>query len=160
MTEAQITRPCDGEGGVFQVWFIYSTVAILFVTGIAKVWSAFGQAKLLAMADPITGISFGHLMLAVGSLELVIAGTFLFSKSRKLAPPLIAWLATNFVVYRLGLWWLGWRKPCSCLGNLTDALHLSPQLADNLMKAILAYMLIGSYGLLFWRWRRAKQDIG
>lgn len=140
------------DGGLFS-WFVFSASGILVVTGAAKIWSAFGHTKLLAVPDPIVGISFGHLMLAVGVLELVIVGICLFGKSQTLALGLIAWLATNFVVYRLGLWWMGWKKPCSCLGNLTDALDLSPQLADNIMKVILAYLLIGSYGLLVWRWR-------
>jgi hypothetical protein len=87
-------------------------------------------------------------MLAVGVGELVIASICLFAKSQTMKLWLIAWLATTFVVYRLGLWWIGWKKPCSCLGNLTDALHLSPQAADNLMEVILAYLLIGSHGLL------------
>ena len=145
------------EGRPSPNWFVPSGAAILGITGIAKVWSAFGNMKLLAAADPIMGISFGNLMLAVGCLELVIAGVCVFSKSQQLKLGLIAWLATNFVVYRIGLWWMGWKKPCSCLGNLTDALHLSPQLADNIMKVILAYLLIGSYGLLFWQWRQWRQ---
>ena len=148
MTETMEAGTERREAKVILPWFFTSVAAILALTGIAKAWSAFGQTKLLAVADPITGIQFGHLMLAVGILELVIAGVCLFGKSQKLALGLIAWLATNFVVYRLGLWWMGWKKPCSCLGNLTDALHLSPQLADNIMKIILAYLLIGSYGIL------------
>jgi hypothetical protein len=57
-------------------------------------------------------------------------------------------------MYRLGLWWMDWKKPCSCLGNLTDALHISPQTADNITKVLLAYLLIGSYGLLLWQWKQ------
>ena len=64
------------------------------------------------------------------------------------------------MLLRFGLWWMGWHKPCNCLGNLTDALHLSPQTADNIMKVVLAYLLIGSYGLLFWGWWRRKQVNG
>lgn len=139
------------------VLFIGSVSILLGATGIAKIWTAFAHTKVLAEADPITGVSFGHLMLAVGVLELVIASICLFAKSQTLKLGLIAWLATNFVVYRLGLWWIGWKKPCSCLGNLTDALHISPQLADNIMKVILAYLLIGSYGLLFWQCRSEKR---
>ena len=132
-------------------WFTLSAVVILTITGVAKVWTAFAPTKVLAVADPITGVSFGHLMLAVGGVELVIASICLFAQSQTLKLGLIAWLATNFVVYRLGLWWIGWHKPCSCMGNLTDALHLKPEVADNLMKVILAYLLIGSYGLLIWQ---------
>ena len=134
-------------------WFIPSAATGLAITGAAKAWSAFAPSKLLAVADPITGLQFGHLMLAVGLLELVIAGICLFSNAQKLSLALIAWLATNFVVYRLGLWWMGWHKPCGCLGNMTDALHLSPQAADNIMKVIMAYLLVGSYWLL---WRQLR----
>lgn len=139
-------------------WFIPSVVAILLITGIAKAWSGVGHTKILAVVDPITGIQFGHLMLAVGVLELVIAGICVFSKSQKLSLGLIVWLATNFVVYRCGLWWVGWKKPCSCLGNLTDAIHLSPQMADNIMKVILAYLLVGGYGLLFCQWWQGRPE--
>ena len=148
-----------GKCDVVLTSFISSATVILTITGVAKVRTAFAVTKVLAVADPITGISFGHLMMAVGVGELVIVGICLLSRSQKLKLGLIAWLATNFVVYRLGLWWMGWKKPCSCLGNLTDSLHISPQLADNIMKIILAYLLIGSYGLLFWQWRRGKAEI-
>jgi hypothetical protein len=145
------------KGNVILKWFIPSAGGVLAATGLAKMWSAFGPTKLLAVTDPITGLQFGHLMLAVGLLELVIATLCLFSKAQKLSLALIAWLATSFVVYRLGLWWMGWHKPCNCLGELTDALNLSPQAADNLMKVILACLLLGSYGLLLWQWRQGRQ---
>jgi hypothetical protein len=92
-------------------------------------------------------------MLVVGLAEIVIALVCFFSKRQTLALWLVAWMSTNFLVYRIGLWWMDWHRPCSCLGSLTDALHLSPQVADNIMKVILAYLLAGSYGLLFWQWR-------
>ena len=129
-----------------------SAGAIMAITGIAKVWSGLGNSKFLAVVDPIIGIKFGQLMLAVGVAEIAIALVCFFSKRQTLALGLVAWMSTNFVVYRLGLWWMDWHRPCNCLGNLTDALHLSPQTADNIMKVLLAYLLIGSYGLLLWQW--------
>lgn len=143
--------------------FILSAGAILAITGIAKVWSGLGNSKFLAVVDPIIGIEFGQLMLAVGAAEIVIALVCLFSKRQTLALALVAWISTSFVVYRLGLWWMGWHRPCNCLGNLTDALHISPQVADNIMKGVLAYLLIGSYGILIWQWRerqKLKVEIG
>ena len=140
------------------MWFILSAGAILAITGIAKVWSGLGNSKFLAVVDPIIGIKFGTLMLVVGVAEIVIAGVCFFRKRQTLALGLVAWMSTNFVVYRLGLWWMDWKKPCSCLGNLTDALHISPQTADNIMKVLLAYLLIGSYGLLIWQWKLKRSD--
>jgi hypothetical protein len=42
------------------------------------------------------------------------------------------------------------------MGSLTSALHLSEKAADNIMKVVLAYLLIGSYGLLLWQWRQGR----
>jgi Methylamine utilisation protein MauE len=137
-------------------WFVQSAGAVLAVTGVGKVWSGLGDSKFLAVVDPIIGIRFGHLMLAVGVAEIVFALVCFFNKRQTLALGLVAWLSTNFVIYRLGLWWMDWHRPCSCLGNLTDALHISPQTADNIMKVVLAYLLIGSYGLIFWQWRQGR----
>jgi hypothetical protein len=57
------------------------------------------------------------------------------------------------VIYRIGLDWVGYHKPCSCLGTLTDSLHIPPQTADGAMKMILGYLIVGSFSTLFWLWR-------
>ncbi len=146
----------DTDGGNTRHWFVPSAGGVLALTGIAKVWSTFGSVRLLVVADPIAGIPFRWLLLAVGVVELVIAGLCFFSRNQRLATLLVAWLATNFLVYRLGLWWMGWHRPCGCMGSLTSALHLSEKAADNIMKVVLAYLLIGSYGLLLWQWRKGR----
>jgi hypothetical protein len=122
----------DSSKGCSLNSFIRSAAAILAITGITKVWAAFGDVKLLTVADPIVGIQFGHLMFAVGLAEIVIALVCFFSKRHTLALALVAWLATNFVVYRLDVSWVGWKKPCSCLGNRTDGTGL--QSGTNLSK--------------------------
>lgn len=151
----------SGERNVLG-WFIHSAAMILIVTGAAKVWTAFGGVRLLTMADPIVGMPFKYLMLSVGLAEIAIALVCFFSKRQTLALGLVAWLSTNFVIYRFGLLWMDWHRPCNCLGNLTDALHIPPQTADNIMKVVLAYLLIGSYGLLIWQWRKRREliDVG
>lgn len=136
--------------------FTVTAGVVLGITGIGKTWTAFGDVKLLGVVDPILGIQFRYLMLAVGVLELVIAGVCLFGKSNKSAVALVAWLATTLLIYRLGMSWVGWSTPCGCFGNLTDVLHISPQTADNIIKLVLAFLLIGSYGLLFSRWLQQR----
>jgi hypothetical protein len=136
--------------------FMVSAAMLLFVTGMAKTISIFGSSKLLTAPDPITNMPFGYLMLTVGLLEIGIGAACWLKKSGKWPLVLVAWLATNFLVYRVGLWWIGWQQPCGCLGSLTDALKLSPEAADSMMKAVLAYLLVGSYALLIRDWRRAR----
>jgi hypothetical protein len=144
------------------VWvksYIFSAAAILTITGAAKVWTTFSHEKFLAVTDPVTGMPFGRLMLAVGICELVFAGFCTFSKAWRLSLALIAWLATSFLIYRAGFGWMGWHRPCSCMGNLTDALNIPPQTADTAMKIILAYLLIGSYTSLFWLWQQKRKMV-
>ena len=138
-------------------WFCVSSGTIFAITGMAKIWSSYGNAEILKRLDPILDMPFGHLMLAVGTLELAVAALCLLSKSKVIATIVVAWLASGFLTYRMGLWWIGWRRPCSCLGNLTDALHIPPQSADTAMIIILGYLLIGSYATLFWLWRQRKK---
>ena len=133
---------------------------MLGITGAAKVYSSFGTAKVLAMADPIAGISFRDLLLAVGIVELLIARLCVLGGNPKLATAMVAGLGTSFLVYRVGLWFIGWHRPCGCMGSLTDMLHISPRAADNIMKVLLAYLLVGSYAIVLWQWRRERATRG
>jgi hypothetical protein len=83
-----------------------------------------------------------------------VAAICLLSKKQGLQTGLIAMLATNFVLYRFGLYWQGYYGICPCWGNFTEVLHIPPQTADTITKIILAYLLIGSYAILFWLWRQ------
>jgi hypothetical protein len=130
------------------LWFKRSSTLVLLTTGGAKVWSAFGSAKILGMADPLLGISFQHLIAGAGFIEIGVA-ILLLSSLNRLAAFALAWLATNFAIYRIGIWWIHWQRPCPCLGNLSDALHISPPTADRIMKIVFGYLLVGSYWLLF-----------
>ena len=136
-------------------WFLSAASAILGATGLAKLLSGFGNARVLALADPIIGLQFRYLLLGVGLAEVFIALGCFYKWRNQLGLQLIAWFSTNLLIYRMALWWIGWHRPCPCLGNLTDALHVSPALADNVMKLALAYLMIGSYALLICRRKTA-----
>src|ERR1019366_6652663 len=125
--------------------FIFSAAVILFITAFGKFISAGGNAHILQTPDPIFTIPFRHVFWIVGSIELAIALVCFFSRNIELKTGLLAFLATDFLIYRIGLTQIGYQKPCSCFGNLTDALHIPPQTADTAMKSILEYVLIGSY---------------
>ena len=156
-TAKQMTLLEGHTNNAFSNWFVLTAGAVLAITGIAKVLSGLGNSKFLAVIDPIIGIKFGQLMLVVGVTEIVIALICFFNKRQTWALVLVAWISTSFVLYRLGLWLMDWHRPCSCLGNLTDALHIPPQTADTAMKIILAYLLLGSYASLFWLWRQKRK---
>lgn len=130
------------------VKFCRSAGVVLAITGIAKLISGFGNAEILDIHDPIFGFRFRYFMLVVGLLELSITYICWFGRNVRLSLMLVAWIATNFFFYRLGLWYMEWSRPCGCLGNITDILHISASAAENILKCILAYLLIGSYTFL------------
>ena len=130
----------------------------LAVTGLAKAVSAIGAAHALDTADPLIGLPFRQLLLLVGLSELLIAFFCLFTDKHRVSVRAIAWISTNFLVYRLGLWCIGWHRPCGCMGSLAGALHLSDQAADNIMKGVLAFLLLGSYAILWLEWRQRRSQ--
>ena len=127
---------------------MFSAGSILLITGLAKLFSTFGNQEILDLIDPIFGISFRHLMIFAGVLELIISLVCFLLPNRNTSVQLIAWLATNFLIYRLGLWLVGWRRPCPCLGSFADALHVSAKMADLLTKTVLFYLLMNSYAII------------
>jgi hypothetical protein len=122
------------------------------MTALAKFVSAAGSARILQLNDSVLNMPFRVVFYAVGSLELIVAIYCFLDHNVKFRTSLVAWLSTTFVVYRLGLTWVGSQKYCPCLGNLTDAIHLSPDRSDLLMKIILAYLFFGSYASLLCLW--------
>lgn len=138
--------------------FVYFTSLLLLVTALAKIISSTGKAPILKTTDPILMLPYRLVFLDVGGIELIVALICIFGKQLVLKLRLIAWLATMILMYRVGLWWIDWRRPCICLGNLTDALHISPQAAETIMKIIVGYLLVGSYIGLFWLWRQSKKS--
>ena len=139
--------------------FVGSASVILILTAIAKFVSSFGTVPILHEQDPILGVTYRVVFLVAGSVEIVIGSFCLFAKGLHFKIYLISWLATMFGIYRLGLILLHYQKPCSCLGNLTDYLHIDSAASGLIMNVIFLYLLIGSYVALFWLWRQRNETL-
>lgn len=139
--------------------FLFSAGLLFFITAAAKLVSSFGTARILETPDPIFGCSFRDVFRIVGLTELAVSIACFLVRGLRLRVVLVAWLATGFLLYRAGLILVGYHRPCSCLGNLTDAIHIPPMVADNIMKGILAYLLIGSYALIFQSWLKKEGNL-
>jgi len=138
--------------------FIICSGVLLLLTGQAKILSGWGSSHILQMPDPVFGLSFGSLFQWVGFVEVVVALLCFFGTRPVLQAGAIVLLSSNFVFYRLASMYVGYHKPCSCLGSLTDALHISAEAADTAMKFILGYLLLGSYGALCWLWMKEREN--
>ena len=56
----------------------------------------------------------------------------------------LAWLSANFVLYRVLLLIVRVHPQATCIGSLTDPLHLSRGMPGLIMTGILLYFLLGS----------------
>jgi hypothetical protein len=140
--------PGGAESEIMTNVYLYSVGVILALTGAAKLISSLGSALILRMTDPILAISVRNIFWISGLLELIVATYCVFGRSVSARAIMVAWLATTFGLYRISLLWVDYRRPCICLGEITDELHIPQGVADMIMKVILVYLLLGSYGIL------------
>lgn len=110
----------------------------------AKFIASGGVAGALELPDPVLAAPSFIILRLAASAELAIGvACFADTKARTKAL-LLGWLGVAFLIYRGGRLCAGAKVLCPCLGNLTDALKLSPRAADLIAKVVLAYILIGS----------------
>lgn len=131
-------------------FFIRSSAIILAFTALAKVISAAGSVKILALPDPLLLWSNRSILITLGIIEVSLSAYLITGKYqlRKLAA--LGFLASCFLGYRLGLTVMGYTAPCHCLGTITEALPITHELGNWLSKATLAYLFLGSHALMVW----------
>lgn len=130
--------------------YLASVAVILITTAGLKLVSIFSDARLLLEADPLLSfLTNRQVILLSATTELVILGLICggsFGIAVKLAAS--TWLGAIFVIYRLGIWWIGAPEPCKCLGTLTRWIQVEPSTSNLIAKWLLAYLLIGSVAFL------------
>ena len=122
---------------LWQKWSLTIGGLVVCITGAAKIASSTGSDQVLTTLDPIFGIPYAQLLWIVGIIELIIGGTVFITRRNSVRTYLIGWIAAEIGLYRLGLWWSDYAKPCLCLGTLTGKIHISQDLADVLMLVLL-----------------------
>lgn len=144
-------------------WFSITSGIILLFTGLAKLLSSCGNSRILDLSDPVFYFSFRDLLVFIGLLEVGIALICIFSRKYLLSATLVTWLGTNFLIYRYGLHFLGWTKPCPCLGNFSDelksTLHISPGFTGLIANCALVYFLAGGYMLFIISWIQSRENL-
>jgi len=139
--------------------FIHSAGAILLAAALERLLIAHGVAQSLSLPEPAMGIPLRYAVLLVGGFELVVAMICLFGRQAGLQLGWLAWLATNYAVYRIGLFAMSCHPQATCIGILTDPLHLARGTMGIIVGIMPLYLLLGSYAAVIWLWlegRRAK----
>lgn len=133
--------------------FIVLASGILFITGLVKLISASGDARILGRGDQLLPLSHRQVFFSVGLVELAISGYLFFGRSVTMQLAALAWLMTNFAAYRIVLWTWGDSRECGCLGNALDWWPWLMKHQDVVMKSILVFLATGAYGFLWRTWR-------
>jgi len=126
--------------------FAHFAGGLLFFIGVAEILGALNQSQVLGLADPIFGISFRHLMLMTGIVQLAIALVLLFTNWRILGLGLAAWISANFLAFRIGLWSMGWHHSS---GFMVHPLGLSMTATDVIFSLSSVFLLVGSVAILW-----------
>ena len=128
----------------FERLFRRSVALLLLSTAAAKLISAGGHAAILDFPDPLLVLRNRQLLVLVALVEIIIAAALLSRLSVQTRYLLVAWLSSNFILYRLGLHVLSPGKPCPCLGTITERLRLSPDQVNGVLWGVALYLLAGS----------------
>lgn len=91
-----------------------------------------------------------HSMVLAVALKIVAVVLVLRAPDIVRKAALLVWIGSVFLVYRIGLWWVGFEGSCRCVGNLGDVFGISAETADWIAKGILVYLLVGSVAILLW----------
>jgi hypothetical protein len=137
--------------------YIGSAGAILLAAALERFIVATGHAQALALPEPMLGIPLRYAVLAVGILELIGAMICLFGRQTSLQLGWVAWLATDYTVYYIGLLSMHGHPQATCIGSLTDPLYLARGTSGILTGSLPLYLLFGGYSAMFWSWRLARQ---
>jgi hypothetical protein len=133
-------------------YFPYSAAVILFFMAMVELCGAMSAARILDQPDPLLPLSNRLVLVLVGMLELLLSAYLLMGRYGWAKPGLTAWLTTNLLVYRLGLWRAGAPNFSDCVGNFNEWLPISPRVLHVIMVAALGLLIIGSYTFLILDW--------
>ena len=134
----------------YQRYYIKSLLWLFAITGLLKVISALGRAKLLYEVDPIFSFFTNRqLLLLVAVVEFVTVASIALTASYRSKYLIAGWLGSVFVLYRFSLWIYGYAKPCKCLGALSDWTGIRAKDVDHVAFVLLLYIMLSWCFLLY-----------
>jgi len=140
-------------------FFNYSAGGLLLAVAVALFFSSRVGADIILPRDPIFAISTRYLFWILGGMCLGVALFTLSGEPTFMRAMMIAWLATNLAVYRLGCLWYGGHRLGGYLGSFSDAFGLSTATAGIMAEVLLSYLVFGSYFVMVCLWRQNRRDV-
>lgn len=122
--------------------FTFLAGALLAFNGTAMLLGCLDSIQLLNMSNPVFRFPTRHLMLFFGAAQLSGAAICLSTNKTTLSLGLAAWLATNFLVYRIDVLSMGWGHSC---GFIIAPLGLSLVSTDILLSLSSFFLVVSSF---------------
>lgn len=137
---------------ILQKGFIWTSGGILLVTALGKAAASVGYSGILLEPAPLFSfLTYQQLLIGATLVELLVVVSIICFLPIAKGIWTITGLATVFIVYRGGVWLIGYDRPCGCLGSLVQALPISEQAASSIMIGVLAYLWLGGSALTIGR---------
>lgn len=135
----------------------YLSGALLLATSLCLFLVNLTSAVVLVWPhEPIFGLSAPWLFWIVGGIAFLIAAFCLFNNHSEWQPFLVAWYASVFVSYLVGLYWEGCRGLTGYLGGFSHTFGISAKTANASAVAITGCLFVTGYGQLLWLWRNRR----
>jgi hypothetical protein len=139
--------------------FIHCIALILFIIAVAKLFSIFSVAQIWELPDPILSISNKWLFISSAGLDLGLSAFLLMSNRQTAKLIVLAWFATDVIIYRFGIRHVGGIYLLSCIGNITNKDLILPRALNVILWIFLCYILVVSYGVLAIKWLSRRRQI-
>jgi Zn finger protein HypA/HybF involved in hydrogenase expression len=133
-------------------FFIQSAGGILLAAALIRFLIAAGNAPVLAMPEPLLGLSIRYAMLLVGGFEMLIALICLFGRQPGFQLGWLVWASTNYLAYWIGLFIMQCHPQTTCIGSLTDPLRLARGMPGLIIGLLPFYLWLGSCAAAIWLW--------
>jgi len=143
----------------FPRFFTNTAAALLLALSTALfIINLTGPPHLVLPRDPISGLSFRYLFWIFAVVAALLGFLCLFADRPERLIPWVAWLAFNFLVYRIGLYFDDCHSLTGFLACVTYAFALPPKAASFLLDLVFGYLLLGSCAALIWNWRHQSSQ--
>jgi len=146
-------------------WYAWSSAGIFALMGLLMLDAASGdkrRMRLLLSPDALFGISNEALLIIAGIIHLALCGGVLLARDPVTRGGLTGWAGLNYLVYRVGMAWVGVAAPFPCVQLISQKfLRATPETLDRAWGLSTAYFLAGAATLLavqFRHWRRRRKE--
>lgn len=127
--------------------FFGPTAILLTAVAIAKIYSAFGSAKVLLEVDGIFHIQNRLVLIGAAGIEFVVAAHLVLGRETSYRAISLLWLSSNLMLYRLINALLGLHY-CPCLGTIGNNLPLTKDQQGMILAVLVTGWILGSIAIL------------